>query len=313
MESLPEMRKGNGLQEVKRMEWIPAKTIVSAWHAEGWFGSNYTMNLYKGCCHGCIYCDSRSECYQITNFDRVRAKENALETVARDLRAKRKQAMVMTGSMSDPYNPFERQMRLTRGALQLLDQYGFGVAINTKSPLVIRDIDIISGIRRHSPAAVNITITTADDGLGRKIERRAAPSSERFAALNTLSRAGIPCGVLLMPLLPFINDTVENVTAIIQKAAENGAKWIFAYPDMGVTLRQNQRGYFYDRLDEDFPGVKEKYMRVFGNQYECASTQHAQLWLAFMEECKKQGLFYRMHDITAYLHAPYAIQQLSWL
>ncbi|MBE5782748.1 MAG: radical SAM protein [Clostridiales bacterium] len=295
------------------MDYIPAKTILSPWHEGGWFGCNYTMNLYKGCCHGCIYCDSRSECYQIQDFDRVRAKENALETVARDLRSKRKKGMVITGSMSDAYNPFEEQLRLTRGALQLLDQYGFGVAIDTKSPLVTRDIDRLQSIRRHSPVAVSITITTADDRLCQKLERRVAPSSQRFEALKRLSQAGIPSGVLLMPLLPFINDTEENVSAIVNQAAEAGAKWIFAYPDMGVTLRQNQRGYFYDRIDEDFPGIKEKYMRVFGNQYECASPNHERLWQTLTEGCQQEGLLYRMEDIAHSLHAPYRTEQLSWL
>lgn len=295
------------------IEYIPAKTIISSRFNGGWFGSEYAMNLYKGCCHGCIYCDSRSECYQIRDFDRVRAKENALETVARDLRSKRKKGMVITGAMSDPYNPFEKELLLTRGSLMLLDQYGFGVAINTKSPLVTRDMDILSQIRRHSPAAVSITITTADDALCRKIERHVAPSGLRFEALEQLARAGIPCGILLMPLLPFINDTEENLQAIVCRAADAGAQWIFAYPDMGVTLRQNQRGYFYDWIDEEFPGMKEKYMRAFGNQYECASPGHEQLWQTLVEGCEKRGLLFLMEDIARRLHAPYEARQLSWL
>lgn len=293
------------------MEFIPAKTILSARYDAGWFGSQYTMNLYKGCCHGCIYCDSRSECYGIEDFDRVRAKENALETVARDLRAKRKKGLVITGSMSDPYNPFEASLKLTRGALELLERFGFGVAIDTKAPLVTRDIDILQRIHRHAPVAVSLTITTAEDPLCRKLERYVAPSSQRFAALRALSQAGIPCGVLLMPLLPFLNDTVENVTAIVHQTAEAGAKWVFAYPDMGVTLRQNQRGYFYDRIDEDFPGLKERYMRAFGNQYECASPHSAVLWAAFTAACRQYGLLYDMEDITRFLHAPYETEQLS--
>ena len=295
----------------KMMEYIPAKTILSPWHEGGWFGSNYGMNLYKGCCHGCIYCDSRSECYQIADFDRVRTKEDALEILARDLKSKRKKGMVITGAMSDPYNPFEKQLGLTRRALMLLDQYGFGVAINTKSPLVTRDLDVLLSVRRHSPVTVGITITTADDNLCRKIERHVPPSSRRFSALETLARGGVNCGVLLMPLLPFINDTEENISAIVQRAAKAGAKWIFAYPDMGVTLRQNQRGYFYDRLDESFPGLKKRYMDTFGNQYGCASPRHEALWAHLIRECEKTGLLYRMEDIAESLHAPYRMEQIS--
>ena len=293
------------------MEFIPAKTILSPCHDAGWFGSHYTMNLYRGCCHGCIYCDSRSECYGIEDFDRVRAKENALETLARDLRGKRKKGMVITGAMSDPYNPFEAQLKLTRGALTLLERFGFGAAIVTKSPLVTRDIDILARIQRSSPVAAGLTVTTAEDALCQRLERYVAPSSQRFAALRALSQAGIPCGVLLMPLLPFLNDTVENVTAIVRRAAEAGAKWVYAYPGMGVTLRQNQRGYFYDRLDEAFPRLKERYMRAFGNQYECSSPDSPALWAAFTAACQREGLLYRMKDIARFLHAPYETEQLS--
>ena len=293
------------------MELIPAKTIVSARYEGGWFGSNYTMNLYKGCCHGCIYCDSRSDCYQIRDFDRVRAKENALETIARDLRSKRRKGMVITGSMSDPYTPFEEKLRLARSALELLDRYGFGAAIDTKSPLVCRDMDILKSIRRHSPVSVSITITTAEDELCRKIERHVAVSSRRFEALAELSQNGIPCGVLLMPLLPFINDTERNVRAIVRQAKEAGAKWIFAYPGMGVTLRQNQRVYFYDRLDESFPGLRGKYRMVYGDQYDCVSPRAKELWRELTHACDENGLLYRMEDISMFLHAPYRVQQIS--
>jgi len=299
------------MKVVRALEYIPAKTIVSSRYEGGWFGSNYTMNLYKGCCHGCIYCDSRSECYQIRDFDRVKAKENALEIIARDLRGKRQKGMVITGAMSDPYNPFEETLCLTRGALELLDQYGFGAAIDTKSPLVTRDTDILKRIQRHSPVSVSITITTAEDDLCRKVERHVAVSSRRFEALEELSRQGIPCGILLMPLLPFINDTEKNVRAIVRKAKGAGAKWIFAYPGMGVTLRQNQRVYFYDRLDESFPGLREKYLQVYGDQYECVSPRSKELWQELIHACDENGLLYRMEDISLFLHAPYRVQQMS--
>lgn len=293
------------------MEYIPAKTIVSARYEGGWFGSCYSMNLYRGCCHGCIYCDSRSECYGIRDFDRVRAKEQALETIARDLRGKRYKGMVTTGSMSDPYNPFEETLELTRGALQLLDRYGFGAAIDTKSPLVTRDMDVLNAIQAHDPVAVSMTITTAEDALSRKIERHVAPSSERFTALETLASHGIPCGILLMPLLPFINDTEKNILSIVDRASQVGAKWIFAYPGMGVTLRQNQRAYFYDRLDESFPAIRRKYVETYGDRYECASPRAKELWTALTHRCAEKGLLFRMEDISMFLHAPYRVQQLS--
>lgn len=147
---------------------IPAKTIVSGYIKGGWFGANYNMNIYKGCCHGCIYCDSRSDCYRVENFDLVRAKENALAVIERDLKAKRRIGTVITGSMSDPYNPFERELELTRGALKLIDRFGFGICIDTKSDLVCRDLDILLEIKKHSPTIVNFTITTADDKLSQK-------------------------------------------------------------------------------------------------------------------------------------------------
>jgi DNA repair photolyase len=176
------------------MQTIPAKTIVSSYSECGWFGSNYNMNIYKGCCHGCIYCDSRSNCYHVENFDEVRVKGNALEIIERDLKSKRKKGIVITGSMSDAYNPFEKQYELTRGALKLIDKYGFGIVIDTKSDLVLRDLDLLLGIKKHSSVVVNFTITTSNDDLCRKIERNVCPTSSRQSAIKTLSDAGIMCG-----------------------------------------------------------------------------------------------------------------------
>lgn len=225
------------------MRTIPAKTIVSGYRSgENWFGANYTMNLYKGCCHGCIYCDSRSDCYRVENFDEVRVKENALAVVERDLLQKRRRGIVITGSMSDPYNPFEEELELTRGAMRLIDRNGFGFIADTKSPLAARDLDLLLAVRSHSPTAVNFTVTAADDALCKKIERHVAPTSGRFAAMEKLSAAGVTTGVLLMPILPFLTDTVENVTAIVRMAHNSGAWYVF--PGFSVTLRQNQRLYF---------------------------------------------------------------------
>lgn len=292
------------------MRTIPAKTILSGYADSGWFGASYNMNLYKGCCHGCIYCDSRSACYRVDNFDEVRAKRDALSTLERELRSRRRTGIVHTGAMSDPYNPFEEAERLTQGALRLLDRYGYGVVLATKSPLVVRDADLLACIRSHSPAAVNITITTADDGLCRQIERHVPPTSARLDAIRRLSEAGIPCGVLLMPILPFLNDTPENIEAVVRQAARAGARWVFPGYGFGVTLRQNQRDYFYERLDEDFPGLRERYLRAFGDRYFCRSPQARALGTAFRRACREEGLVYRMEDITARIREGYETEQL---
>ncbi len=252
------------------MEFIPAKTIIST-YASGntWFGNNYTMNIYKGCCHGCIYCDSRSACYGVERFDVVRAKENALAIIGRELKSKRRTGVIGTGAMSDPYNPLEKEYRLTRGALELINANKFGVSIATKSDLITRDIDVLKAIAKHSPVLVKITVTTAEDELCQKLEPNVSVSSKRMAAIKELSDNGIFTGILLMPVLPFLEDTEENISAIVRLASENGAKFI--YPAFGVTLRQNQRDWFYQKLDELFPALKQKYIRQYSNAYECRS------------------------------------------
>jgi len=292
------------------MEFVPAKTIISGYSAgKSWFGNNYNMNIYKGCCHGCIYCDSRSECYQVENFDEVRAKENALALIERELKSKRKTGVIGTGAMSDPYNPFEKEFKLTRGALELIDRYQFGVSIATKSNLILRDIDILKAISAHSPVLTKITITTADDTLCKKIELNVATSSERFATINKLAEKGIFVGILLMPVLPFIEDTVGNIRSIIELADENGAKFI--YPAFGVTLRQNQRGWYYNKLDELFPSIKEKYILHYGNDYECRSLKAKELWELFQNECDRRSILYKMEDIIKAYKQGYEDTQLS--
>lgn len=292
------------------MRFVPAKTMISGYASNNsWFGNNYNMNIYKGCSHGCIYCDSRSECYRVENFDEVRAKEDALAIIARELKAKRKTGVIGTGAMSDPYNPFEKEFELTRGALKLIDHYQFGVSIATKSDLISRDIDILKAISVHSPVIIKMTVTTADDILCKKIEPNVASSSARFATIKKLSEAGIFSGVLLMPVLPFIEDTVENISNIIKLAHENGARFI--YPAFGVTLRQNQRAWFYSRLDEEFPGLKQKYIRQFGNIYDCRSPKAKELWQLFQKECDSYGILYRMKDIINGYKQGYGGNQLS--
>ena len=292
------------------MKLIPAKTIISGYsQGNSWFGNNFNMNIYKGCCHGCIYCDSRSDVYGVENFDEVRAKENALTLIERELKSKRKTGVIGTGAMSDPYNPFEKEYKLTRGALELINRYGFGISIATKSDLILRDIDILKKISVHSPVLVKLTITAAKDSLCKKVEQNVTVSSERFAAIKKLSSEGIFAGILLMPVLPFIEDNPENILSIIRLAHESGAKFI--YPAFGVTLRQNQREWYYKKLDEHFPGIKEKYLKYYNNTYECRSLKAKELWNIFKSECDKYGILYNMDDIIKGYKNGYCDGQLS--
>ena len=294
------------------MEYIPAKTIITrSKHPEYWFGTEYNMNIYKGCCHGCIYCDSRSNCYGVESFDTVRAKENALEIIRDELRRKSKRGVVATGAMSDPYNPFEKELKLTRHALELCNAFEFGIAIATKSALLARDIDVLCDIKEHSPVLCKVTITTCDDSLAKKLEPGVNAPTERFELIRKLSENGIYTGILLMPVLPFIEDTDENILGIIRQAKEAGARFI--YPAFGVTLRENQREWYYEKLNQIFPGegLVEKYQKRFGNMYECRSPRARHLWKIFSEECHRAGLLYNMKDIISSYKRPYKMEQLS--
>mgnify|MGYP002282980419 CR=1 FL=1 len=294
-----------------QMEQIPAKTILSPDLGGKWFGGNYNMNLYKGCCHGCIYCDSRSECYGVEEFDRVRVKKDALLLLERELRSKTKSGVVCMGAMSDPYNPFEREQMLTRGALALIHRYRFGAAFATKSDLAVRDMDLLCKISRHSPVVCKLTITAASDELSQKVEPNVCASSKRWAAVRAFSKAGLFTGVLLMPVLPFIEDSDENILGIIHLAQENGAHFI--YPSFGVTLRDNQRAWFLERLEQVFPGsgLREQYIREFGNAYSCASPRAERLWTLFQKECQKAGILYQMKDIIRASRERVAVSQTS--
>ncbi len=249
---------------------IEAKTLLS--RVEGldtWFGLDFGMNLYRGCQHRCIYCDSRSLCYGNDRFDEdVLVKRNAIDVLRDELRRKRRGGVVGTGSMNDPYMPVEASEHLTERALAALAEFGFGVHVVTKSMLVLRDIAALQKIARRSVAAVSLTITTVDDDLARRIEPGAPPPSERFRALRELAGAGIETRVALMPVLPFLEDSWENVRAIVERAADAGAQAIVA--SFGLTLRDRQRDYFYARLDESFPGLRATYEARYGQQYVCA-------------------------------------------
>lgn len=294
-----------------KMEQIPAKTIVTKTKSSEWFGIDYNMNIYKGCCHGCIYCDSRSDCYHIEDFDRVRVKENALQIIRDDLRRKVKKGVVGTGAMSDPYNPFEEKEQLTRHALELVDAFGFGAALATKSGLVIRDTDVLQGIQEHSPVLIKITITTPRDELSMKVEPRVNPSSKRFEALARLHEEGIFAGILMMPVLPFLEDSEEDMKLLVKMAHEAGAKFIYA--QFGMTLRENQRIWYYERLKDIFPeeDYVARYQKQYGSYYECRAPKSAQLYKKFTAECEKYGILYDMKSIVHAYKKNYECRQLS--
>ena len=260
------------------------------------------MNLYRGCSHGCIYCDSRSKCYQMNHaFEDIEVKENALELLEKALLSKKKRCMIGTGAMSDPYLPLEEKLRFTRGALELIEKHGFGVAIQTKSTRILRDLDILQRINENSRAVVQMTLTTHDDGLCRRLEPNVSTTSERVAALKQFRDAGIPTVVWLCPILPYINDTKENIEGILQSCIEANVKGILCF-NMGLTLREGNREYFYAQLDRHFPGMKERYIRSYGNAYEINSPRNAELMRLYHNTCEKAGIMHDIHEIFAYLH-----------
>lgn len=293
------------------MREITAKRLLTPQKDPGfWFDVKYNMNLYRGCVFGCIYCDSRSECYHVDDFDTIAFKTNSLELLNSELKSKRMKGVIGMGAMSDPYNPFEQKTLATRKALELIHRYGFGVHLTTKSLLVQRDEDILKAISDHSPVTVGLTITTADDNLASKIEPYAPLSSQRFATVKTLAEGGVFTGIMMTPILPYINDTFENMERMVDMAADCGARYI--YPWFAVTMRTGQREYLYQGLDNHFPGLKEKYMKTFGDLYECRSPRYNELFAAFEERAKRYGLLYRMEDIIREARAAVKWEQSSF-
>ena len=269
---------------------IAAKTLLSRIRGiDTYFGLDYAMNLYRGCQHRCIYCDSRSKCYGIDEFDReVLVKANAIERLHDELPRKRRRGIIGTGSMNDPYMPLERDVELTRRALVAIAQYGFGVHIVTKSDLVVRDIDVLEKIARTNSAAVSLTVTTMDDGLARRVEPGAPPTSVRLQTLEVLAQHGIETRIALMPILPFLEDTKENVVGIVEAGRRVGVRAIV--PWFGMSLRDRQRAYFYARLDEAFPGLRARYQTAFGQDYMCPSPRAEELARAFHRLCASYGI-----------------------
>ena len=275
------------------MHFVDAKGILSAQNG---------MNIYRGCTHGCIYCDSRSKCYNFTHdFEDIEVKQNAPELLEKALRSKRKKCMIGTGAMSDPYMHCEETLKLTRRCLEMIDKYEYGLAIQTKSNRILRDLDLLKSIHEKAKCVVQMTLTTYDEEQCKIVEPNVCTTKERFETLQILKEHGIPTVVWLSPILPFINDTRENIEGILDYCIRAEVKGIICF-GMGVTLREGDREYFYAALDKHFPGMRAKYHQKYGYAYEIPSDNSKELMKLFQDTCKKHGMIYDVNECFRYLH-----------
>lgn len=276
------------------MHFVNAKSILSAKNG---------MNLYRGCSHGCIYCDSRSNCYHMEHdFEDIEVKANAIELLENALKRKRTKCMLGTGSMTDPYIPLESKIGNVRKALALADQYGFGFTLITKSDQILRDLDLLKSINDKTKCVVQMTLTTYEEDLCKKIEPNVSTTKERAEALKKLNEAGIPTVVWLCPILPFINDTEENIRGILEYCIEAKVYGVICF-GMGLTLREGNREYFYNQLDRWFPHMKEKYMRTYGTQYQINSPKNNELMKLFHQICVDNGILHNNAKVFEYLYS----------
>lgn len=274
------------------MHFVNVKSILSAKNG---------MNLYRGCSHGCIYCDSRSKCYHIEHdFEDIEIKANAIELLENALKRKRTKCMLGTGSMTDPYIPLESEIGNVRKALALANQYGFGFTLITKSDRVLRDLDLLKSINDKTKCVVQMTLTTYDENLCKKIEPNVSTTKERVEVLKKLNEAGVPTVVWLCPILPFINDTEENIRGILDYCIEANVYGVICF-GMGLTLREGSREYFYNQLDRLFPYMKEKYIRTYGMQYQLNSPKNNELMKVFHQICENNGIIHDNSKIFEYL------------
>lgn len=275
------------------MHYASYKTILSP---------NNNMNLFRGCTHGCIYCDSRSACYQINHpFEDIEVKDNALEILEGQLLRKRKPCMITTGAMTDPYIQLEERLNITRNSLALIEKHGFGVSIQTKSNRILRDLDLLKQINQNTKAVVQMTLTTYDEDLCKILEPYVSTTYERYQTLKAFQQEQIPTVVWLSPILPFINDSEENLAGVLDYCLKAGVKGIMCF-GFGMTLREGNREYFYQKLERHFPGMKEKYQQAFGNQYVCNSPSNSQLMKQFITFCQKHQIMWRTDEIFTYLN-----------
>ena len=274
------------------MHTIESKSILTS---RNW------INLYRGCQHGCIYCDSRSRCYHMDHrFEDVAVKKNGIELLDLALKRKRRPCMIATGTMSDPYTPIEEDLQMTRRALEVIERHGCGISILTKSDLVLRDLDILARINRRSKAVVQMSLTTMDENLCRLIEPAVCTTRKRIEVLHRCRKLGIPTVVWLSPILPWLNDTPENIRGIVESCAAAGVKGIIQF-GMGLTLREGSREYYYTQLDRKFPGLKERTIRTYGSAYELRSAHHRELEDLFHRLCAKYGIWHDNDQIFQWL------------
>ena len=277
------------------MHFVEAKGLLTG------NGGHCGMNIYRGCTHGCIYCDSRSKCYQFMHpFEDIEVKQNAPELLEKALRSKRKKCMIGTGAMSDPYMHCEEELKLTRKCLEIIRNYEFGLAIQTKSDRILRDIDLLNEINRAAKCVVQMTLTTYDDDLCKIIEPNVCNTKRRIEVLEKMQEKGIPTIVWMTPILPFINDTEENITAILNECIRVGVKGIIDF-GMGLTLRDGDREYYYAALDKFFPGMKERYIKRYGNAYELPSPNAKELTKLFQSICKDNGIISDPNECFKYM------------
>ena len=259
------------------------------------------MNIYRGCTHGCIYCDSRSLCYNMNHlFEDIEVKENAPILLEEALKGRRKKCMIGTGAMTDPYIPLELEIKNTRKCIEIVDKYGYGFTVHTKSNRILRDIDLLKNINDRSKCVVQMTLTTYDEKLCKIIEPNVCTTRERFEVLKQLRDNGIPTIVWLSPILPFINDTEDNICGIIDYCIEANVKGIICF-GMGVTLRDGNREYFYKKLDENFPGMKQRYIQTYGNSYILTSANNNKLMNILKQRCIENEIMYDVDSIFKYL------------
>lgn len=274
------------------MHYSDYKTILSTQNG---------MNLYRGCTHGCIYCDSRSKCYQMNHdFEDIEVKRDAPILLEKQLRSKRKPCMIGTGAMCDPYIHLEEKLENTRQCISIIEKYGFGLSILTKSSRILRDLDLLKAINNKTKCVVQMTLTTYDDALCRKIEPHVSTTSERVQVLNRMRDEGIPTVVWLGPILPFINDTEENLIGLLDYCVKANVRGILCF-GFGVTMREGNREYFYEQLDKLFPGVKKQYIQTYGDSYMCNSKNHNHLMSILIKTCEKYNILWKPEDVFAYL------------
>lgn len=274
------------------MHFVNAKSILSAENG---------MNIYRGCTHGCIYCDSRSRCYQMNHdFEDIEVKQNAPQLLEKALASKRKRCMIGTGAMCDPYMHCERQLGLTRQCLEIIQRYGFGLAVQTKSSDILRDLDLLQAIDKKAKCVVQTTLTTFDEDLCRILEPNVSTTRERFEMLQVMAAAGIPTVVWLSPFLPWINDTEENLRGLLDCCVQAGVQGVICF-GIGVTMRQGNREYFYQKLDQHFPGLRQRYHRRYGMDYVLTSDQSPGLMKLLRETCREHDILWETDAVFDYL------------